>query len=273
MAAEPQLTADAGESGSQRSRSSEGRRVDVLGVGVSVTSIAQTIATVHGWIDEGAREYICVTSVHGVMECQSDPQLTRAFNGSGLTVPDGMPMVWAGRFAGAADIERVYGPELMIELLAEAERQGWSSYFYGGDSEVPDLLARRLQARFPRLRVADGYSPPYRELTVSEKGKVRAQIEGSGADIVWVGLSTPKQERWMDEFAGLLRRPAVLIGVGAAFDVHAGLIRPPPTWMGPLGLFWVYRLLQEPRRLWRRYVVLNPRFVYAILRKPPRLRD
>jgi len=207
------------------------------------------------------------------MECQRDAQLKRAFNGSGLTVPDGMPMVWAGRFAGATDTERVYGPELMIELLAEAEKQGWSSYFYGGDSEVPDLLVRRLKAKFPRLRVVGAHSPPFRELTAEEKQETRALIDASGADIVWVGLSTPKQERWMSEFAGLLERPAVLIGVGAAFDLHAGLKRPPPSWMGPLGLFWVYRLLQEPRRLWRRYAFLNPRFVFAILRNPPRLRD
>jgi N-acetylglucosaminyldiphosphoundecaprenol N-acetyl-beta-D-mannosaminyltransferase len=244
-------------------------RVDVLGVGISVVSMQTAVREVARWIDRGKRRYVCVTGVHGVMESQRDSELLRIHNESGLTLPDGMPMVWAGRFAGARGIARVYGPDFMLAVCKLAAERGWASFFYGGAPEVPELLARRLGERFPGLPVAGCWSPPFRPLTEMEDAEVVDRINSSGAALVWVGLSTPKQERWMATHVDRLRAPAVLIGVGAAFDLHAGLKRDAPRWMGRLGIHWLYRLGQEPRRLSRRYATSNPRFAAKIVRRPP----
>jgi N-acetylglucosaminyldiphosphoundecaprenol N-acetyl-beta-D-mannosaminyltransferase len=245
-------------------------RVDVLGVRISAIDMAQAVAEVSRWITDGERRYVCVTGVHGVMESQRDPALRRIHNESGLTTPDGMPMVWAGRRAGAGHMTRVYGPDLMLELCALAAERGWSSYFYGGREGVPELLAERLSARFPGLKVAGTYSPPFRPLTPAEDDEVVARINDAAPDLVWVGLSTPKQEHWMAAHVGRLHVPA-LLGVGAAFDIHAGLLPQAPPLLQRNGLEWAYRLVKEPKRLWRRYVYGNPRFVAAIARRPPRL--
>jgi N-acetylglucosaminyldiphosphoundecaprenol N-acetyl-beta-D-mannosaminyltransferase len=245
-------------------------RVDVLGVHVSAINPTMAVAEIERWIDAREQHYVCVTGVHGVMESQSDPALREIHNRSGLTTPDGMPMVWAGRRAGAPWMQRVYGPDLMLDVLARAAERGWSSYFYGGKEGVPERLVERLAERFPGLRVAGTCSPPFRALTPGEDDAIVEQINGVIPDLVWVGLSTPKQERWMAAHVGRLRAP-VLLGVGAAFDIHAGTLRQAPPWMQRSGLEWAYRLYREPRRLWRRYFSNNPRFVLAILRRPPRL--
>jgi N-acetylglucosaminyldiphosphoundecaprenol N-acetyl-beta-D-mannosaminyltransferase len=247
-------------------------RVDVLGVGVSAVSTNTALNAVEAWIEGGQRRYVCVTGVHGVMESQRDPELKRIHNDSGLTVPDGTPMVWAGRFAGADGIERVYGPEFMFAACRLAAERGWSNFFYGAAPGVADAVGRRLQRRLPGLRVAGALSPPYREVSGEEDAEIVERINSSGAQLIWVGLSTPKQERWMADHVERLRGPAVLIGVGAAFDLHAGLRRDAPPWVGRVGLHWAYRLAQEPRRLWRRYLVNNPWFLASVLRHPPYLR-
>lgn len=247
-------------------------RVDVLGVGVSVVTMHSAVAEVARWIADGERRYVCVTGVHGVMESQRDPALLRIHNESGLTLPDGMPMVWAGRFAGARGIARVYGPDFMLAVCRLAAERGWSSFFYGGAPGVPELVARRLEERFPGLRVAGHHSPPFRSLNEQEDAAVVDRINSSGAELVWVGLSTPKQERWMAAHIDRLQVPMVAVGVGAAFDLHAGLKRDAPRWMAPVGVHWLYRLVQEPRRLSRRYIVNNPRFAASLIRRPPVLR-
>jgi N-acetylglucosaminyldiphosphoundecaprenol N-acetyl-beta-D-mannosaminyltransferase len=245
----------------------------VLGVGINVTSMEEAVETIEAWVANGERKYVCCTPVHGVVESQEDDVLRRAHNDSGLTVPDGMPMVWAGRFAGASEISRVYGPDLMERVCELAGRRGWQVFLYGGEPGVAERLGDRLAKRFMGLRIAGTYSPPFRPLTPSESDQVAARINDSGAEIVCVGISTPKQELWMSEHINRLDPPIVLIGVGAAFDIHAGRVRKPPSWMGPLGLYWLYRLLQEPGRLWRRYLVGNLRFLAAIIRRRPFLRD
>jgi N-acetylglucosaminyldiphosphoundecaprenol N-acetyl-beta-D-mannosaminyltransferase len=246
------------------------RRVDVLGVGISAINMEMALGAIRQWVETSDRQYVCVTGVHGVMESQADPELRHIHNRSGLTTPDGMPMVWAGRAAGAEWMERVYGPDLMLEVLSEAEKQGWSSFFYGGAPDVPELLVARLIERFPGLKVAGTYSPPFRPLTDAEVTEVADTINRSAATLVWVGLSTPKQERWMAQLRPLLEAP-VLFGVGAAFDFHAGRVSQAPSWMQKSGLEWLYRLLKEPRRLWRRYLTNNPRFVLSIFRHRPHL--
>jgi N-acetylglucosaminyldiphosphoundecaprenol N-acetyl-beta-D-mannosaminyltransferase len=245
-------------------------RVDVLGVGISAVSMDQAVAEISRWVDEGERHYVCVTGVHGVMESQRDPALAAIHNRSGLTTPDGMPMVWAGHRAGARHMTRVYGPDLMLALCALGAGRGWSMYFYGGAEGTPERLAGQLTARFPGLKVAGTYSPPFRPLTPEEDDEVVARINEAKPDVVWVGLSTPKQERWAAAHRPLLHASAI-IAVGAAFDFHAGLLPQAPPWMQQRGLEWAYRLIKEPRRLWKRYLSNNPRFVAAIAKRPPRL--
>lgn len=245
-------------------------RVDVLGVQVSATSLPRAAQEIAGWVNDGCREYVCVTGVHGVMESQDDSELLRIHNASGLTTTDGMPLVWASRRAGIDDVTRVYGPDLMLEVCQLAVANGWSSFFYGAAEGVAELLADNLCARFPGLRVVGTHSPPYRALTPEEVDATASMINDSGADLVWVGLSTPKQERWMAEFRSRLEAP-VLLGVGAAFDIHAGLLRQAPPLFQRAGMEWAYRLAVEPRRLWRRYLKNNPRFVASIVRHPPRV--
>ncbi|HEY6057860.1 MAG TPA: WecB/TagA/CpsF family glycosyltransferase [Candidatus Limnocylindrales bacterium] len=246
------------------------RRVDVLGVRISAIDMAMALDEIERWISAREPHYVCVTGVHGVMESQRDPELRAIHNASGLTTPDGMPMVWAGRRAGARWMSRVYGPDLMLALCERAAARGWSSYFYGGKDGVPERLAARLRERFPGFRVVGTESPPFRALSAEEDDAVVARINAAAPDLVWIGLSTPKQERWMAAHVGRIKAPA-LLGVGAAFDIHAGTLRQAPPLLQRHGLEWLYRLYREPRRLWRRYLSNNPRFVLAIARRPPRL--
>jgi len=245
-------------------------RVDVLGVGISAIDPTDALGEVTRWIDGGLKHYVCVTGVHGVMESQSDPELLRIHNESGLTTPDGMPMVWAARIAGAKNTQRVYGPDLMLAVCERAAQRGWGCFLYGATEEVLEQLRSNLSDRYPGLPIVGTHSPPFRALTPEEDEAVVRQINESGAQIVWVGLSTPKQERWMASHIGRLNASA-LFGVGAAFDMHAGNLRQAPRWMQRSGLEWLFRLASEPRRLWRRYAVNNPRFVLAISRRRPRI--
>jgi N-acetylglucosaminyldiphosphoundecaprenol N-acetyl-beta-D-mannosaminyltransferase len=246
------------------------QRVDVLGVGVSAIDMDMAVGEVGRWIETGDRQFVCVTGVHGVMESQRDPELRAIHNASGLTTPDGMPLVWLGHRVGADRMRRVYGPDLMLALCEAAARHGWTSYFYGGKDGVAEILAERLTSRFPGLRVVGTYAPPFRELTREEDEAIIAAINEAAPDLVWVGLSTPKQERWMAAHRPRLDA-AALLGVGAAFDIHAGLLRQAPPWVQRSGLEWLYRLYREPARLWRRYASMIPRFLFAIVRRRPRL--
>lgn len=240
------------------------QRVNVLGVAVSAITMADALARIDQWIATQSYAYVCVTGVHGVMESQHDPALRDIHNQAGLVTPDGMPLVWLSRLRGHPHVERVYGPDLMLACCAASIGKGYRHFLYGGGPGVPERLADRLMARFPGLKVVGTWSPPFRELTSSEEQDVVSRIAATRPDIVWVGLSTPKQERWMARFVS--RVPAaVLIGVGAAFDLHAGLKKQAPRWLQRAGLEWLFRLSTEPRRLWRRYLVNNPAFVWRIL--------
>lgn len=244
-------------------------RVDVLGVGISCTDLPRAVETLACWIEDGEREYVCVTGMHGVMECQHDSGLRLIHNESGLTTPDGMPMVWAGRWAGAA-ISRVYGPDLMELVFARAVERGWRNYFLGGTPDAMAALLDTLALQYPDLEVAGSESPPFRDLSEAETDAQIARINESGADIVWVCLGTPKQERWMAANRSALKAP-VLVGVGAALDLVAGTLRQAPRWMQRSGLEWLFRLMVEPRRLWRRYLLNIPRFVMKLAVHHPRV--
>lgn len=246
-------------------------RVNVLGVGVSRLNMSKALARIDTFIQEGARTYVCVTGVHGVMESQRDPVLKRIHNRAGLVTPDGMPLVWLGRLHGVSDMDRVYGPDLLLALCEHSVDRGYRHFFFGGADGVAPKLAKRLQERFPGLQVAGTYTPPFRLLTADEEAALARTVEASRADVMWIGLSTPKQERFMASHVGRLAAP-VMIGVGAAFDFHAGLKVQAPYWMQRSGLEWLFRLTTEPRRLWKRYLVNNPRFVLLTLAQLLRLR-
>lgn len=241
-------------------------RVDVLGVGVSAINVPAALATFDRWIARGERQYVCISGVHGVMESLRDPSLREIHNDAGLVTPDGMPLVWLSRLAGQTQVTRVYGPDLMLAYCAHGVSLGRRHYFYGGNDGVPELLADRLRARVPGLDVVGTYSPPFRALTAEEDEAIVTRINAAEPDVVWIGLSTPKQERWMAAHRARLHAP-VLVGVGAAFDFHAGLKRQAPRWMQRSGLEWAFRLASEPRRLGRRYLVNNPLFVWHVARQ------
>ena len=239
-------------------------RANILGVGVSAINMTMALEVIEGWIARREPHYVCVTGVHGVMESQRDENLRRIHNQAGLVTPDGMPLVWLSRLKGFRHVDRVYGPDLMLALCERSVTRGCRHFLYGGAKGVPEQLAAVLQQRFPGLCVVGTYSPPFRPLTPEEDRKVVRMINEANPDIVWVGLSTPKQERWMAAHVGRLIAP-VLIGVGAAFDFHTGRKPQAPRWMQRSGLEWLFRLLTEPRRLWRRYLVNNPLFVTLVL--------
>jgi N-acetylglucosaminyldiphosphoundecaprenol N-acetyl-beta-D-mannosaminyltransferase len=237
--------------------------VDVLGVPVSAITMAEALDTIDGWIRTRTPHYVCVTGVHGVMESQRDEEIRRIHRRAGLVTPDGMPLVWLAHLRGHRQVERVYGPDLMLAYCARSIRTGTRHFFFGGAPGMADRVAAGLSRRFPGLSVAGTHAPPFRPPTREEDDRMIAMINQADPDIVWVGLSTPKQERWMAEHVGRLRA-AVLVGVGAAFDFHAGAKPQAPRWMQQHGLEWSFRLATEPRRLWKRYLINNPSFVWRV---------
>ena len=247
-------------------------RFNVLGVGISVLSLRQATDLIVGGHDALRRGYICVTGVHGVTVAQDDPDFRRILNRSWLNTPDGMPLVWTGRARGHDAVTRVYGPDLMLAVCDAGRAQGLKHYFYGGGPGVADTLRDRLVARFPGLEVVGTFAPPFRALDETEAAGLREAVARSRPDVVWVGLSTPKQERFMAEFAPQLDA-GVLIGVGAALDFHAGLKRQAPRWMQRSGLEWLFRLGSEPRRLGPRYLRNNPLFAARLLLQATGLRN
>jgi N-acetylglucosaminyldiphosphoundecaprenol N-acetyl-beta-D-mannosaminyltransferase len=239
----------------------------VLGIPLALTDYDSTLDWVDAAVESGHRGYVCVAAVHTVMACQEDPVLREAVLGADFTVPDGQPLVWALRALGHPLRDRVYGPELMDRACARAARNGQRFFLYGGRNQGALVeLSRLLRLRHPGLRIVGGYAPPFRELTEAENDVVAGDIRRTRADVVWVGIGVPKQEKWMARMRERLDAP-VLIGVGAAFDFHAGLVPQAPALLQRLGLEWLYRLRQEPRRLWRRYAHYNPRFLWSFARQ------
>jgi N-acetylglucosaminyldiphosphoundecaprenol N-acetyl-beta-D-mannosaminyltransferase len=239
-------------------------RANILGVGVSAINLEIALRTIEGWISRQEYHYVCVTGVHGVMESWRDEDLQRIHNAAGLVICDGMPLAWLSRLMGLRQVERVRGSDFMLKVCECSAKQGYRQFFYGGAPGVAEKLASRLQSHFPGLQVTGVCSPPFRTLSPEEDRAVVEHINSAKPDIVWVGLSTPKQECWMAAHRGRLNAP-VLIGVGAAFDFNAGLKRQAPHWMQRSGLEWLFRLIMEPRRLWRRYLVNNPWFLWLVL--------
>jgi len=244
----------------------------VLGVRVDAVQIPDVVGQMERWI--GARQgshFIAVTGMHGVTEAQHDPELKEILNAADLVVPDGMPVVWLGGWHRFALKRRLYGPELMLEFCGATASKGYRHFFYGGSPGVADELAAKLPREFPGLQVVGTYSPPFRPLTPDEDAQVARQIRDAKPDVLWVGLSTPKQERRMYEHHESLEAP-VMVGVGAAFDLNTGRVKQAPRWMREHGLEWFWRLLMEPRRLWRRYLIGGLEFMWCVALELPGLK-
>ena len=237
----------------------------VLGMRVDATSYAAAAARVLAWAQEGEARYVCVANVHMTMEAWDDDSFQALVNAADLVTPDGMPLVWALRRLGIPDASRVYGPTLTLHVCERAARDGVPVGFYGGRSEAIEPLVARLRGRFPGLVISYAESPPFRAPTQDEDDATVAAILDSGARVLFVGLGCPKQERWMATHRD--RLPLVQLGVGAAFDFHAGMVRQAPPALQRLGLEWAFRLAMEPRRLARRYLRHNPRFVWHLGRQ------
>jgi N-acetylglucosaminyldiphosphoundecaprenol N-acetyl-beta-D-mannosaminyltransferase len=243
-------------------------KVNVLGVGITVLNLPLAVACVSEALRTRHRGYVCVTGVHGVMEAQHDPHLRRILNQALLCTPDGMPNVWMGKLAGHKSMGRVYGPDLMLEVC---RLPNCRHFFYGGSHGTVGELKLKLEAQWPALQVAGLYEPPWRPLTRDEERAFVALVDQTRPDILWVGLSTPKQEKFMADYLPKLN-VTLMIGVGAAFDMHSGRKRQAPRWVQRCGLEWCYRLCQEPRRLGPRYLANNPRFVWKALGQLLRLK-
>lgn len=227
-------------------------RQSILGVRVSAVHMTQALVAIEEWIEQRKKTYVCVVPAHSIMDCYQDPELRSMFNQSGLTTPDGMAIVWLLKLYGYRQVNRVYGPDLMMALCERSLVSGWRHFFYGGTLEVVQRLIQVLQQRFPALQVSGFYCPPFRDLSPEEDEGIVEQINKTGSDVVWVGIGSPRQERWMFEHRDRLEAP-VLAGVGAAFDFISGSKRQAPVWMQRSGLEWLFRLSQEPGRLWPRY--------------------
>jgi N-acetylglucosaminyldiphosphoundecaprenol N-acetyl-beta-D-mannosaminyltransferase len=247
------------------------RRVNILGVGVSPVNMDQAVREIEGWISERRSHYVCITNIHGIVESQGDSALRQIHNSAGLVTPDGMPLVWASHLLGFPHVERVYGPDLVLALCERSASRGYRHYFFGSAPGVAGQMADCLRQRFPGLAVAGTYAPPFHPLTAEDDDRIVKAINRARPDIVWVGLSTPKQERWMAAHIGRVNA-AALIGVGAAFDFLSGSKRQAPRWMQRSGLEWFFRVLTEPRRLWRRYATNIPAFLGLFLAQVTGLR-
>lgn len=237
----------------------------IMGVNIAVTDMPATLALLERQLPLWRGEYICVSNVHTTVTAYGDESYRAVQNGAVMALPDGGPLSRYSRAHGFPQAQRVTGPDLMREVLLRSAEKGWRHYFYGSTPETLELLRAKLAERYPGVEIAGMYSPPFRPLTEEEDAEITERINESRPDFVWVGLGAPKQERWMAHHRGKVN--GLMIGVGAAFDYEAGNIRRAPLWMQKCSLEWLYRLLQDPRRLFMRYFVTNGKFLLWAFRQ------
>ena len=243
------------------------RRRDVLGIPMAMTDYAGAMDVMDEMVARRVRGWVCAAAVHSVMVAQDDPAMRTALTDSVITVPDGMPIVWAANMLGEDLPNRVYGPELMHRYCDRSVEQGHRIWLYGGrDQGALVQLALTLRKTHPGITIVGGYSPPFRPLTDEEDDAIAEQVNQARPDVLWVGIGVPKQEKWMVRMRDRLDVP-VMCAVGAAFDFHAGRVSQAPRWMQERGLEWTYRIAQEPRRLLPRYLYTNPRFLLGFARQ------
>ena len=246
-------------------------KINILGVGISAINMNDALRKMEHWIRTRKQHHICICPNHTIMESQKNGKLRCIVNSSALATPDGMSVVWACKFYGYSNVKRVYGPDLMLAFSAIAAEKGYTNFYYGGAEGASEELAEKLCRRFPGLKVVGTYSPPFRPLTPAEDKAIVETINQADPDVVWVGLGMPKQELWMGEHLGQITAP-VMVGVGAAFDFLSEKKRWAPRWVRHSGLEWLFRLLHEPRRLWRRNLY-HPLFFYNVLIQRARIKQ
>jgi N-acetylglucosaminyldiphosphoundecaprenol N-acetyl-beta-D-mannosaminyltransferase len=235
----------------------------VLGVDVDAIDMEGALRRITVLLQDSRKSYVCVAGVHGVMEAQQNPQLLKIYSGSEMTIPDGMPLAWVGRMQGHIAMQRVTGPDLMLEVFRRKEFSQVTHFLYGGRDGIAEELRDKLTERFPWVKIVGTYTPPFRELSEAEAAQFMSVTAALKPDIIWIGISCPKQEIFMARYLPDLETK-LMFGVGAAFDYHTGHIRDCADWIKHAGLQWLHRLLQDPRRLWRRYLRNNPAFVWKI---------
>jgi N-acetylglucosaminyldiphosphoundecaprenol N-acetyl-beta-D-mannosaminyltransferase len=238
-------------------------RANVLGVGVHAVNLPLAAEMLEAAVESGRGGYVCVTGVHGIMEAQRNARFKKILDDAMLVVPDGVPTVWVGRWEGFKNMGRVFGPDLMLEYCRRSLASRQTHFLYGGKPGIAEALRENLERRFPGIRIVGTYTPPFRPLSESEKAELQERLSALAPDVLWVGLSTPKQEVFMSENIGSLNCK-VMVGVGAAFDIHTGHLKDAPQWMKTAGLQWLHRLCQEPSRLWKRYLFNNSAFLLRI---------
>lgn len=226
---------------------------NILGTGVDAVDMDEALSIIFRYLRECRKGYVCAIGVHGVLEALRDQALADTFAGSVLNVPDGTPTVWAGRLQGFQWMDHVTGPALMREIFGRREFARYSHFFYGGKPGVATELAAAMTRQFPWIRIAGTYTPPFRDLSASEEADLVAEVNALHPEMIWVGISTPRQELWMRRMLPLMHT-RLMFGVGAAFDFHTGRIRDCAPWVKRAGLQWLHRLVQDPKRLWRRNV-------------------
>jgi len=243
--------------------SSQRLMADVLGISVDAVNMETALDRLDLLLDSQEHCYVCVASAHGIVESQHDDLLAQTYRGAAMTVPDGMPLVWIGRKQGHRYMERVPGPDLMLEVFRRKRFSNRTHFFYGGKPGVAEELRERFQREYPHAKVVGTFTPPFRELLAEEEVELATMLAQLKPNFLWVGIGCPKQELFMRRYGGLLNAQ-MMIGVGAAFDYHTGRISDSPKWVKQSGLQWLHRLIQDPRRLWRRYGVIVPVFLIRV---------
>ncbi len=239
-------------------------KVNILGVGIDDLSLDLACVRVGQWIVSREKVYVCVAPVSTVVDCQKNEEYCKIINEAVMVTPDGMPLVWVGRLKGSREIQRTYGPDLMRKVCEEGQANGYCHFFYGGTQETLVKLEKKLKEQFSEINIVGKYSPPFRENIEVENNEIIDKMNGTQADILWVGLGSPKQDFWMALHRDKLNVP-VMIGVGAAFDFLAGTKPQAPRWMRHTGLEWLFRLCCEPKRLWKRYLIGNTKFIFYLI--------
>lgn len=240
--------------------------VNILGVDVAATTLDKTADRVGHWITAREHVYLCFAPVSTLVDCQKSVEYRRIINAAALVNPDGVPVVWVARGKGNRDMQRTCGPDFLVHMLSQGGANDYRHFFYGGTDESKDFLLNNIQRRWPGTRIAGAIAPPFRAVGEIEDQSVIDEINAADADILWVGLGSPKQDYWMANHRDRLNVP-VICGVGAAFDFIAGIKPMAPEWMRKCGLEWFFRLCSEPKRLWRRYIIGNAQFVYYMITK------
>lgn len=238
-------------------------RTNVLGVGIHALNLAQAVALIDSALSARRKGIVCATGVHGVTEARKDPAFRRILNDAFLNIPDSRPIFWVGRLEGFNQIAHIGGPELMLGVCEMSLLREYTHFLCGGNAGVAQELREALMRRFPGIKITGTYTPPFRPLNKDEQTELLQLVSQQKPDICWVGLSTPKQEKFMAEYLHKLDT-TIMVGVGAAFDFHTGRVQDAPAWMKTAGLAWLHRLCREPKRLWKRYLKAIPRFLGEI---------